>query len=255
VHHTAVVALLVALTGCTAAPSGVAERAPAAVPATPGPSRTPPATAAEPTSGASAGSTPALALLGRLRVQGRAPGTGYSREQFGPAWADADRNGCDTRNDVLRRDLTGLVLKPGTRGCVVLGGTLRDPYTGRLLQHRRGGGAVEIDHVVALYDAWQKGASSWPYGKRVALANDPLELQAVATEVNRAKGPGDAATWLPPARSAWCAFAARQVAVKAKYGLGVTRAERDALARVLRRCPYQPAPRSDAPTLAPVRAP
>jgi hypothetical protein len=175
-------------------------------------------------------------------VQGRGPLTGYDREAFGQAWADVDRNGCDTRNDVLRRDLADVVLKPGTRGCVVLSGTLDDPYTGKQVIHVRGRGAVEVDHVVALADAWQKGASTWTLERRRALANDPLDLLAVATEVNRAKGGGDAATWVPPARAARCAFAARQVAVKAKYGLGVTAAERDALARLLAPCPQEPVP-------------
>lgn len=194
-------------------------------------------------------------LLGTLRVQGRAPLTGYDREAFGQPWADADRNGCDTRNDVLRRDLTAVEVKPGTRDCVVLRGLLVDPYTGERVDHVRGGGGVEVDHVVSLADAWQKGASGWPWAKRVALANDPLDLLATATSVNRVKGAGDAATWLPPLRSARCAFAARQVAVKAKYGLAVTRAERDALARLLAACPDQPVPTSSAPTLAPLRSP
>jgi hypothetical protein len=184
----------------------------------------------------------ARALLDGLRVQGRGPLTGYEREAFGPAWADVDRNGCDTRNDVLRRDLGEVVLKPGTRGCVVLSGTLTDPYTGRQVVHVRGGGTVEVDHVVALADAWQKGAAGWTAQQRRAFANDPLELLAVGTQINRAKGAGDAATWVPPARSARCAFAARQVAVKARYRLGVTAAERDALARLLAPCPQQPVP-------------
>ncbi len=197
----------------------------------------------------------ASALLGTLRVQGRGPLTGYDRAQFGQPWADADRNGCDTRNDVLRRDLDDVVLKEGTRGCVVLSGTLHDPYTGRDVAHVRGGGQVEIDHVVALADAWQLGAATWPWQERVALANDPLDLLATSTSANRAKGASDAASWLPPDRSARCAYAARQVAVKAKYGLGVTRAEQTALTTLLARCPDEPAPTSTAPTLAPLRSP
>ena len=197
----------------------------------------------------------ALALLEGLRVQGRGALTGYDRAAFGQPWADADRNGCDTRNDVLRRDLDDVVAGPGTDGCVVLRGTLLDPYTGALVPHERGGGQVEVDHVVALADAWQKGAAGWPWAKRVALANDPLDLLATATRMNRSKGSGDAATWLPPLRTARCAFAARQVAVKAKYGLGVTAAERDALHRLLTPCPSEPVPTSDAPTTAPLRSP
>lgn len=182
----------------------------------------------------------ALAVLGTLVVKGRAAKTGYSRTEFGQVWADADRNGCDTRNDVLRRDLTGYVLKEGTRGCTVLRGTLRDPYTGTTIRFVRGPStstAVQIDHVVALSDAWQKGAQSWPLTKRVAFANDSLNLLAVSGSANMSKSDGDAATWLPPVRAYRCAYVARQVGVKVKYGLWITPAEREATGRVLAGCP------------------
>ena len=187
------------------------------------------------------GAGPALAVLEGLAVKGRAPKTGYSRSQFGPAWADVDRNGCDTRNDVLRRDLVTYVLKPGTRGCVVLRGRLHDPYTGKQIAFVRGprSDVVQIDHVVALSDAWQTGAQGWKPATRAAFANDPLELLAVDGPTNERKGNGDAATWLPPRKTYRCAYVARQVAVKAKYGLWVTPAERTAIATVLRTCPNQ----------------
>ena len=92
-------------------------------------------------------------------------------------------------------------------------------------------------------DAWQKGAAQWPAGKRLAFANDPLNLLAVDAGTNRSKGDGDAATWLPPNKSYRCAYVARQVAVKAKYGLWVTAAERDAMVRVLSTCPGMRLPR------------
>jgi hypothetical protein len=171
--------------------------------------------------------------------------TGYDRALFGQAWSDVDRNGCDTRNDILRRDLTAYTLKAGTNGCVVLRGTLHDPYTGRTIAFVRGPGtstAVQIDHVVALGDAWQKGAQRWTQARRTAFANDPLNLLAVDGPTNQRKGDGDAATWLPPLRSSRCGYAARQIAVKARYGLWVTAAERDALVRVLQACPGQPLP-------------
>jgi hypothetical protein len=204
---------------------------------------TPAATAVAPPVVAPAGS--ALAALRRLPVKGRAPRTGYSRAEFGQTWADVDRNGCDTRNDILRRDLTGVVVKPGTHDCKVLSGTLLDPYTGQTIRFVRGVGtslAVQIDHVVALGDAWQKGAQSLTRERRTALANDPLELLAVKGSVNLQKGDGDAATWLPPRKSYRCSYVARQVAVKAKYRLWVTAAERDAMVRVLSTCPRQPLP-------------
>jgi hypothetical protein len=169
--------------------------------------------------------------------------TGYRRDQFGQAWADVDRNGCDTRDDVLRRDLIDIALRPGTHDCVVVSGTRLDPYTGQDLHYVRGGGVgVDIDHVVALGDAWATGAQYWPVAERIALANDPANLLAVDASANRQKGDADAASWLPPQKSYRCAYVARQVAVKAKYGLWVTAAERDAIARVLSGCPGQPAP-------------
>ena len=187
----------------------------------------------------------AMATLATLAVKGRAPRTGYDRGLFGQAWADVDRNGCDTRNDVLRRDLAPFALKPGTNGCLVLSGTLHDPYLGRTIAFVRGANtsaAVQIDHVGPLSDAWQKGAQQWSTARRTALANDLLNLLAVDGLTNQRKSDGDAATWLPPNKPYRCAYAARQIAVKAKYGLWVTGAERDALGRILATCPSQALP-------------
>jgi len=186
-----------------------------------------------------------LGELSRLRVAGRGPMTGYSRAQFGPAWEDTDRNGCDTRNDILRRDLVALRLQPGTHGCVVLGGTLRDPYSGRSILFQQGQGTselVQIDHVVALGDAWQSGAAPWSAAKRLALANDPLDLLDVEGALNQQKGDATAASWLPPDKAFRCADVARQVSVKAAYRLSVTTAEKAAMQRVLAGCPARSAP-------------
>jgi hypothetical protein len=178
----------------------------------------------------------ALAAVARLTVKGRAPKTGYTRAQFGQTWFDTDHNGCDTRNDVLRRDLHDRQMK---NACKVLAGTLApDPYTGASIRFVYGGASeVDIDHLVALSDAWQKGAAGWPAGKRLALANDPLNLVAVDASANRSKSDGDTATWLPPNKAYRCTYVAGQVAVKVKYGLWVTSAERDAMTRVLAACP------------------
>jgi hypothetical protein len=145
---------------------------------------------------------------------------------------------------VLARDLTGETFRAGTHNCVVLTGRLADPYTGSTIAFAKAkAGAIQIDHVVALSDAWQTGAASWPAKTRLAFANDPLNLLAVDGASNEAKGDGDAATWLPPAKGFRCGYVARQIAVKAKYRLWVTPAERVALGRVLASCPAEPAPR------------
>ena len=177
-----------------------------------------------------------------MPVKGRAPKTGYARAQFGPAWADTDRDGCDQRNQVLGRDLTA-VTKRGR--CVVVSGVLRDPYTGATVPFLRGtltSDDVQIDHVVALSNAWQTGAQALDVYHREMIANDPLNLLAVDGPTNQSKGDGDAATWLPPAKGYRCAYVARQVAVKTRYKLWVTAAERDAIGRVLADCPTQGLP-------------
>ena len=169
----------------------------------------------------------------------------YHREAFGPAWADTDHNGCDTRNDILARDLARPVYKSGTHDCVVLSGTLAEPYTGEVVEFRRGedtSAEVQIDHVVALADAWRAGAWAWELGDRQQLANDPLNLLAVDGDTNQDKEAGRADQWLPPDQDFWCDYVARQVAVKATWGLSVTVSERDALARVLVECPDQELP-------------
>ena len=184
-------------------------------------------------------------MLDTLSVKGRAPKTGYSRAQFGPPWEDVDNNGCDTRNDILRRDLTRITLK--SDGCTVLSGVLDDPYSGTSINFVRGVGtssAVQIDHVVALSDSWQKGSFSWTVSKRMQLANDPLELLAVDGPLNGQKSDSDAASWLPPNKSYRCAYVSRQIAVKSKYGLWVTQAEKDAMRSVLKSCPTQLIPTS-----------
>jgi hypothetical protein len=181
----------------------------------------------------------ALSELENIPVKGRAPKTGYSRDEFGPAWADTDHNGCDTRNDILARDLEDETFKPGTQNCVVATGTLADSYTGMTIHFVRGNttsAQVQIDHIVALSDAWQKGAQQLSTDQRKQLANDPLNLMAADGPTNNAKGDKDAATWLPPNNAFRCEYVVRQTAVKAKYQLWVTPAEHDAIARILDTC-------------------
>jgi hypothetical protein len=184
----------------------------------------------------------ATSVLSSLPVKGRAPKTGYSRDQFGQAWADVDRNGCDTRNDMLKRDLTNIEYKVKTRDCVVLTGVLIDRYSGETINFVRGNVTsmeVQIDHVVALSNAWQTGAFKLTLAQRTALANDPMNLFAVKGRLNSQKSDGDAATWLPPLKSFRCAYIAQQIAVKAKYSLWVTAPEKEAMSRILATCPKQ----------------
>ncbi len=163
-----------------------------------------------------------------------AAGGDYDREKFGQSWADTDRNGCDTRNDILARDLDHVRLRDGS-DCVVVAGWLTDPYTGERVEFRKhDAGAVHVDHVVALAEAWQSGADSWSTDRRVRFANDPRNLLAAQASVNMAKSDHDAAEWMPPRDQ--CGYARRVVVVKVAYGLAIDRAERRALDRALASC-------------------
>ena len=200
----------------------------------------------------------ALRILNTLPVKGRAPKTGYSRAQFGDAWSDIDHNGCDTRNDILNRDLTAKQHK-NSRGCVVISGILNDPYTGKVINFMRGkdiSEQVQIDHVVALSDAWQSGAQEISAQERLQLANDPENLLAVDGPANQQKSDSDAATWLPANASFRCSYVARQIRVKAKYHLWVKPAEKEAMINVLTPCAgaaeAPPAPKPAPDTPAPV---
>ena len=192
----------------------------------------------------------ALDILATIPVKGRAPKTGYSRTEFGPAWADVDHNGCDTRNDILDRDLTAKTFKAGTHDCIVLTGKLADPYTGTTIPFERGvdtSSKVQIDHVVALSDAWQKGAQQLSVQQRTALANDPLNLLAADGPANQQKSDSDASSWLPANKSFRCDYVARQISVKATYKLWVTAAERDAMTKVLNGCTGTTVPTTQKP--------
>jgi hypothetical protein len=187
----------------------------------------------------------ALEALETLPVREPLPGGDYDREAFGPAWPDVDANGCDTRNDILARDLLEVAYADDLTVCVVRAGLLDDPYTGELVEFVRGvetSGAVQVDHVVALRDAWVKGAADWDDATRRAFANDPLNLLASEGSANMAKGARDAARWLPPDVSFRCEYVARQVAVKVAYELAVSRDEGAAMREVLATCPAEPLP-------------
>ncbi|MDQ1288593.1 MAG: hypothetical protein QG622_2159, partial [Actinomycetota bacterium] len=226
----ALVALAGTLTGCGGATT--ADR--------PVPAEAPPGMMSGMSSAGSSTGPRASEVLAGLAVKGRAPATGYERDKYGKGWADEDGDGCSTREEILQRDLTNTTFQASGRCELVAHGTLADPYSGRTITFTRGGStssAIQIDHVVALADSWQKGAQTLSSARRRAFANDPLNLLAVDGPLNQGKGAGDAATWLPPNRGYRCAYVARQVAVKAKYGLWVTSAEKAAISEVLTTCP------------------
>jgi len=203
------------------------------------PEPTPSATTSEPTTSAS---SPALTALATIPIKGRAPKTGYDRDLFASDWDYSF--GCDMRNKILRRDFIEFQFRSDS-SCIIATGVLLDPYTGQTIGFVRGVGTsneVQIDHVVAVSDAWQKGAQQLSSAQRYAFYNDPLNLLAVSGSANAQKSDSDAASWLPSNKAYRCAFVARQVAVKISYNLWVTQAEHDAIYRVLQDCPDQGLP-------------
>lgn len=239
----------------SASPSATAQE-PVATPsptpsatASPTPSPTASSASTDEPSAQDAATGTALAALHALDVKAEYPGTDYEREAFGDGWVDVDRNGCDTRNDMLAERLESI---SWNGSCTIVSGDLADPFTGSWITFERGGASeVDIDHLVALSAAWSTGAADWEYAKRVAFANDPLNLEPVDAGQNRSKGDDDASEWLPPSEDFHCQYVARQVAVKTKYALWVTPAEFAAMDQVLTACPEEPMPDAgDQPVVA-----
>ncbi|WP_318842708.1 HNH endonuclease family protein [Myceligenerans pegani] len=185
----------------------------------------------------------ALEALESLEVGEWEDEDGYDRDAFGTAWKDVDQNSCDTRNDILARDLENLEYSEGD-SCEIAAGTLDDPYTGEEIDFERGpdSGDVQIDHIVALKNAWMTGAHAWDQERREQIANDPLNLVASDGPANMGKGADDTSEWLPENGAYRCEYVAAQVAVKVKYELWVTQEEHDAMTDVLTSCPAEPLP-------------
>lgn len=179
----------------------------------------------------------AIEVLEKLTVKGRAPKTGYARTEFYNGWPTVD--GCSLRQKIIRREFGETAVLDG---CTVVAGEYEEPYTGKYLKFsdKTEVSKIQIDHVVALSDAWQKGAQYFDKETRYKIATDPLNLLAVDGAANNQKSDGDAATWLPSNKKFRCQYVARQVSVKYKYSLWVTEAEKTAIMKVLENCPTEP---------------
>lgn len=186
--------------------------------------------------------TPVVADLAEIAISDEDTRVPYVRDAFGPSWEDVDHNGCDTRNDILARDLTSPVID--SDGCRVLAGVLADdPYTGERVEFTRGeqtSAEVPVDHVVPLAEAWRSGARHWTAEDRAEFANDPLNLLATTRAVNSAKSDLSPDQWLPAEQARACDYVVRYVAVKVKYELAVDPDEHEALAWTLDGCPDTP---------------
>lgn len=231
---------LTLLTGCTGMPGPLGAPEPATATATHPAEQATTVAAARPASRPVTGPAAhevaeARAMLAALPVGGRGPHTGYLRTKvFGSAWADVDGNGCNTRDDVLARDLTAVAKR---NRCVVVAGQLREPYTGAQVTFRKADAiAVQIDHVVPLSLAWQLGAAQWPQGERVAFANDPANLLAVDGPANEQKSDSGPDAWLPPNKAYRCTYVIRFTRVATLYALRITGSMRAAISAQLDQC-------------------
>lgn len=192
----------------------------------------------------------AMAQLNSLKTLPSLPDVaGYQRGcgkgqacSFGAAWTDDStapdgHNGCGTRDDVLREQMSNVTTKPGSR-CIVISGVLHDTYTGKTIDFRKSNAmAVQIDHMVPLALAWNEGANAWTQAKRTAFANDTkLNLTAVDGPANNAKSDKGPGQWLPPNKAYWCTYASRYIAVSAAYQLPVTLADKAGLMKALATC-------------------
>lgn len=185
-------------------------------------------------------------LAGITVVPARTHRFDYRRSLFGDAWDDDNdapggRNGCDTRDDILNRDLVDIT-HVATKRCAeaVATGTLHDPYTNATVAFTRGakiGEAVQIDHIVPLSYAWDMGASGWTFRQRLRFANDPANLLAVAGQTNQDKGDAGPGQWMPPNKAFDCQYAMAYLAVVRGYGLRLDQASADALRAAAATCP------------------
>ncbi|MCV7379514.1 hypothetical protein BST11_17745 [Mycobacterium alsense] len=170
----------------------------------------------------------------------------YRRPAFGDAWDDDNdaplgHNGCDTRDDILDRDLVDKTYV-WTKRCpdAVATGTLHDPYTNATIAFQRGakvGEAVQIDHIVPLAYAWDMGAYDWPFPERRRFANDPANLLAVEGRANQDKGDSPPGRWMPPNAAFACQYAMQFIAVLRGYQLPVDAASAGALRQAAATCP------------------
>lgn len=229
-HAATATCLLALLSACTTTPTGTPATSTSTVTHTTTVAPSPTTT-----------QSPGHAALEGLPIQPADHTAPYRRDAFGQRWSDDvtvefGHNGCDTRNDILRRDLRDVIVKPNTHDCVALSGTLDDPYTGATIAFQRGQDTspmIQIDHIVALANAWTTGAQQWDDQTRRNFANDPRNLLAVDGPTNISKSAGDATQWLPPNEAFICDFTHAQINIKRTYGLWVTQAEHDALAHAI----------------------
>lgn len=163
----------------------------------------------------------------------------YNRAYFGKPWEDVDKNKCDTRNDILKRDLTQITYKYSNNNCIVKTGILKDPYSNETINFTQGYNTsleVQIDHVIPLAQSWREGAYKWSDEKRVEFANDPDNLLAVKGSLNSSKSDKEITSWQPPYKNYLCTYVEKQIKIKIKYNLETDKKEFATFKNIIKTC-------------------
>lgn len=162
----------------------------------------------------------------------------YDRNRHFGDWVDHNGDGCREDNEVRLRDSTNVTIEPGTV-CAVQTGTLHDPYSGKDVAFDRAVKplAVEVEHIVALYDIYYSGGWKMTYEQRVQISHDlDSELVLVSRDENQSKKQKTPAEWMPSDPGSWCWYAASYIEVKDKYRLSVDQDNRAFLGDVIAAC-------------------
>ncbi len=158
----------------------------------------------------------------------------YSRDSLPTDWKDLDGNGCNTREDILKKytsEYTGRF-----DGCKIKSGKFYDYYNGKFLRYDKSvdtGGGIQIDHIVAIGNAWISGGYKWGKDEWISYINDEEVLIPTSSKTNREKSDKDITEWKPANNSYLCTYAEKQVEIKDKYKLTVTEKEKAELKSIL----------------------
>ena len=158
----------------------------------------------------------------------------YDRDYFGYP-TDLDSDGCDTRDEVLIAD-SQVPVTTGTSLCDVTAGQWYSPYDGVLTDNPSD---IQIDHVVALSEAWDSGANQWDQAIAIEFGNavgSDDNLQVASRASNLGKSDYDPAEWLPDNTDAICWYVTTWSQIKLDWDLAMDATEYTTVTSILANC-------------------